>query len=204
METKDIIFQTAERLFAEQGFSGVSLRQITVAAGVNLASVNYHYYDKESLYREIMLRRLRDVNRRRLAALAEAEVRVPGVQPGIREIVHLMAQPLFTPADDPQAYNRHSLRLLGRLLSEPTPVQKELLAAEFEPAMARFGQALRRNLPGLAPAEFLWRFSFVAGALHHTLATMHDLHSLTRGICTDRDLEAALAGYVRFAESALK
>ncbi|MES1168685.1 MAG: TetR/AcrR family transcriptional regulator, partial [Oleiharenicola lentus] len=74
-ETSQKILTTAESLFAQHGYAGVSLRQITVAAKVNLAAVNYHYYDKESLYRELLTQRLRQINRRRLALLAEAEAR---------------------------------------------------------------------------------------------------------------------------------
>lgn len=204
LPAKDIILQVAERLFAEHGYAGVSLRQITVAAKVNLAAVNYHYYDKESLYGEIITRRLREVNRRRLALLEALEKHGADAPSSVGAIVRAMAQPLFDPSDDPQGYNLASMRLLGRLLTEPTPRQQLLLREEFEPVMLRFGQAIRRHLPGLPAAEFLWRFSFVVGALHHSLATLHHMRDLTRGICADHDTDSALASYLRFAENALK
>ncbi len=48
MTTKDKILNAAEKLFAEQGFNGTSLREITSAAEVNLAAVNYHFGSKKS------------------------------------------------------------------------------------------------------------------------------------------------------------
>ncbi|HBR95917.1 MAG TPA: TetR family transcriptional regulator, partial [Gammaproteobacteria bacterium] len=42
-DTKEKILTTAETLFAEQGIANTSLRHITQAAQVNLASVNYHF-----------------------------------------------------------------------------------------------------------------------------------------------------------------
>ena len=45
-DTKSRLLRVAERLFAEHGFDGVSVRQLTAAAGVNLAAVNYHFGSK--------------------------------------------------------------------------------------------------------------------------------------------------------------
>ncbi len=47
--TKEKILDVAEGLFAEYGFNDTSLRTITSKAGVNLASVNYHFGDKKNL-----------------------------------------------------------------------------------------------------------------------------------------------------------
>ena len=41
--TKDRILGAAEQLFARHGFAGASLRQLTSAADVNIAAVNYHF-----------------------------------------------------------------------------------------------------------------------------------------------------------------
>ncbi len=48
-DTKNKIMDAAETLFADQGFHATSTRQITSAAHVNLASVNYHFGSKEKL-----------------------------------------------------------------------------------------------------------------------------------------------------------
>ena len=40
LKTKDSILDSAEALFASNGFANTSLRMITAQAGVNLASVN--------------------------------------------------------------------------------------------------------------------------------------------------------------------
>ena len=41
------ILDAAERLFAEFGYNGVSVRDITKAAGANLSSVYYHFHRSE-------------------------------------------------------------------------------------------------------------------------------------------------------------
>ena len=45
-KTKEKIIETAGILFAEKGFDGVSIREIAVAADVNVAAVNYHFENK--------------------------------------------------------------------------------------------------------------------------------------------------------------
>ena len=56
MTTKNKILDAAEQLFADQGFNGTSLREITGAAGVNLAAVNYHFGSKKELIKAVMSR----------------------------------------------------------------------------------------------------------------------------------------------------
>ena len=68
--TKERILSAAEVLFARHGFDGASLRQLTAAAGVNLAAVNYHFGSKDRLVEEVFRRRLDELNSRRLKALS--------------------------------------------------------------------------------------------------------------------------------------
>lgn len=49
---RDQILLTAGHVFAEQGFERTTIREICTRAGVNLASVNYYFGDKETLYLE--------------------------------------------------------------------------------------------------------------------------------------------------------
>ncbi len=51
--TRRRIIDTSLRLFAEHGFRGVSVRDISAAAQVNVAAVNYHFGGKQGLYRTI-------------------------------------------------------------------------------------------------------------------------------------------------------
>ena len=70
--TKQRILGAAEDLFARRGFAGASLRQVTAAAKVNLAAVNYHFGSKDRLIEEVFRRRLDELNAGRLRALKDA------------------------------------------------------------------------------------------------------------------------------------
>ncbi len=54
LETKDKIMEVARILFADLGFEGTSVRAIAFEANVNVASVNYHFSNKENLFMEIL------------------------------------------------------------------------------------------------------------------------------------------------------
>lgn len=53
-DTHDRLLATARRLFAERGYSGTSVRDITAAAGTNVGAVTYHFYSKQLLYMAVL------------------------------------------------------------------------------------------------------------------------------------------------------
>ena len=53
-ETRERLLSTAERLFAERGFSKVTIREICKSARANVAAVNYHFNGKKGLYDEVV------------------------------------------------------------------------------------------------------------------------------------------------------
>jgi len=53
-ETRAILIETGARLFAQNGYHGVSMRTLAAEAGVNLATVGYHFGGKAGLYEAIM------------------------------------------------------------------------------------------------------------------------------------------------------
>jgi AcrR family transcriptional regulator len=54
--SKEQILDAAERLFADQGFSRTTIKQIGQAAEVNSALLYYYFGDKERLYRSVLER----------------------------------------------------------------------------------------------------------------------------------------------------
>ncbi len=57
------ILDVAERLFAEQGFDAVSIREISRAADINIAMVSYYFGSKEKLYEDVIRRKLIPIER---------------------------------------------------------------------------------------------------------------------------------------------
>lgn len=53
-DTASRIVSTAAGLFAAKGYEGVSIKDISETAGVNIAAVNYHFDSKEKLFLQII------------------------------------------------------------------------------------------------------------------------------------------------------
>ncbi|MCU1378404.1 MAG: Transcriptional regulator, TetR family [Acidimicrobiales bacterium] len=73
-DTRTRLIEVAERLWAERGVNGVSLREIGAAAGQrNTGAARYHFGSKEGLVNAVFEHRMVPVNERREAMLAELE-----------------------------------------------------------------------------------------------------------------------------------
>jgi AcrR family transcriptional regulator len=53
-ETRREILKAAEESFAASGFVGATTRQVAARAGVNVATLHYHFGNKERLYRAVL------------------------------------------------------------------------------------------------------------------------------------------------------
>ncbi|MGB5410268.1 MAG: TetR family transcriptional regulator, partial [Woeseiaceae bacterium] len=84
--TRDRILDAAERLFAEKGFEGVSVRKITRAADADVSLAYYHFKSKRDLFDQVMLRRVDYLNEIRFKALEEVERRHTNDQATLEEI----------------------------------------------------------------------------------------------------------------------
>lgn len=161
----------AEELFAEQGLDRVSIRDITEAAEVNLAAVNYHFGGKQDLIVAIFLRRIGPVNEARLAALADLEAKARGEALKVEQILAAFIQPAVACCQGDEKGTKAFGKLFGRCLAETRPEVEAWMRQQFQPVVERLETALLRALPELRREDIFWRLKFTFGALHHWLLT---------------------------------
>jgi AcrR family transcriptional regulator len=194
-DTKAQILDAAERLFAEQAFAAVSMRDITSAAGVNLAAVNYHFGSKDELLVTLFVERVTPLNRERAALLREAEAAGPAP---IAAILHALLAPPLRWWLGPDAARSVSARFLMRAHAETTPGIRQVLDKDVG-HLQRFILALARALPRLSHEEICWRLHFTLGLMHYTISEQRRLDALSAGACDLADVEAIIARAVDFA-----
>ena len=90
---RERLLDTAERLFAERGITGVSLREITEAAGQRNASVvQYHFGSRAGLVAAIVERHMTVVDADRTARLDAATPTADDL--GVHEAMRILVEPL--------------------------------------------------------------------------------------------------------------
>lgn len=161
--TKQKILDTAEQLFAQQGYAATSMRQIISGAGVNLAAIHYHFGSKEELLDGLILRKAGPVNAERLARLDELESARSNNARSLDQILEAFLRPMAVMASQ----NEQFVRLMGRLFGEG--LMPHVVRKHFQHVMVRFVAAFREALPGLPEQELMWRIHFMIGALSHTM-----------------------------------
>jgi AcrR family transcriptional regulator len=197
--TKQAVFNAAERLFALHGFQNVSVRDITAEAGVNLASVNYHFGSKDALLFEIFRRRTSELNRERARMLHEANDRHQG-KPPVREILEAYFTPPLRWAA-PDNDRRISVQFIIRARSEGTEEMREALRNDVS-HLERFANALIAARPDLPREEVYWRLHFCLGMVHNNRFVEFDrLHHLSGGLTREGDVAALLRRMLDFAEA---
>ena len=163
--TKERILGAAEVLFAQRGFEAASLRQLTAAAGVNLAAVNYHFGSKDKLVEQVFRRRLDTLNARRMSALT----RIAGApETTLEDVLDAYIRPaLELSHDDSGAL---FMRVLARAFAEHDDVLRQFLSENYGHVMRQFTMEFARLLPQLSKQELYWRFDLVTGALTHAMS----------------------------------
>jgi AcrR family transcriptional regulator len=163
--------RAAELCFAERGYEGSSLRDITRVAKANLAAVNYHFSSKKDLWIEVMQRRMGPLNLERRRLLAEVTEAAPARGPlALEKVCQALLSPVarvyYAGGDSPAVVSR----MIGRIFSEPNSLRQELDRRGLSQSGREFRAALRRALPGLTAEEFKWKYYFCICSLLGALA----------------------------------
>ena len=197
--TKDRILGAAEELFAQHGFAGTSLRQVTSRADVNIAAVNYHFGSKENLVNEVFRRRMDDMTALRLTQLKLALLEAPGE---LRPILAAFVEPALAMSQD-----RHGggafVRVVARAYAEKNDGLRKFLSDHYGHVLREFGKAIASCVPGLSKEELYWRLDFLAGALTYAMADF-GLIKRPADVTEAAHRERAANELIRFAEAGIR
>lgn len=164
MDTREIIITAALELFAENGFEAVSVRDVTNKANVNLASINYHFGNKEGLIKEVTSRILDPMNLKRSEALMEIVSKhgSPENTP-LKEIFRAFLQPLLI--SDNIATNHALLsKLAARFASNKDARFPEVTLTIYTDLLVAYVKVLYVKLPHLSVEDIRQRLVFTSGA----------------------------------------
>lgn len=164
-DSREKILRAAEKVFAENGLAGASVRAITSAAGVNHALINYYFGSKVALYQEVLERTTKLMTAPRLQAL-DALREKHGEQPiPLQEIMDAYIRSFFDGYDEPESLAGTWLRFYGRCFTEAEDEVRETTNRSGSPIRTEFLKELARTLPGHTLQELVYRLGATIGMI---------------------------------------
>ncbi len=145
-DTRAKIVEAAGPIFAAHGFDATTVREICAAAGVNVASIAYHFGDKLSLYLEVV----RQVRQACAAQFPMAEL--PGHSPEERLLAHVQTMLQRMLSGDTTGWQS---QLMMREMQRPTAAFQEIVEDYMRPLMEQLKGLLREFVPPATPPHRL-------------------------------------------------
>jgi AcrR family transcriptional regulator len=201
--TRELILDSAEQLFAERGFHGVSIRDITGNAGVDVALANYHFGSKQGLLEAVVMRRAAELNFERLARLDAVLSAAGAGRPTLESIVDAFTHPLLDRSARGGPGWKSYFALIAEVNNSPE-FGAWLMSKHFDPVVQKFIAAMHRALPDCADRDLYWAYHFLSGALTLTFAETGRIDKLSGGLCRASDLDAVHERLVPFCAAGIR
>jgi AcrR family transcriptional regulator len=154
--TRERLIEATEQLLAVRDHPAITLRDITCAAGANVAAVNYHFGSKGALVRGVVERALNDHATRVLASLQELVRERPSAN--LAEVVRAFVRGAVD-RDDRRAAVMAGIA--ARVLTRSSPELSAMIAETHAEPQALFAALVAERLPEIGAAELEYRVSVV-------------------------------------------
>ena len=190
MSTKDKILDAAELLFADTGFNGTSLREITSQAEVNLAAVNYHFGSKKELIKAVMSRFMDELSpklEKSLSKVCEQD------KPSLIEVFTAFVEPLLSLNTFREKGTSTFLQLLGRGYTDSQGFLRWFLTTQYPTVISLFVEAVHKAYPELTAEEMFWRLHFTMGTVVFTMSSSDALLDIAKSdFSEETDIEGVI------------
>ena len=184
--TRAKLLAVAERLFAERSIAGVSLNEISKAAGQrNSNACQYHFGDKSGLLQAILDKHVPGIQARREQLLADLQ---RSRRTTLRGLVQAFVQPIAAKLEDPVG-GREFIQINAQLIALHTLSVQGVRSSPLRLARAdRFSRALLDAVAGRVPKEIARQRLMLAAVL-----VFHGLDDHTRMLDADPTKHASTA-----------
>jgi len=162
--TRKRLLEAAEEMFAQKGFDGTTIRDITTKANRGLASINYFFGDKRELYEELFRLRLREMNESRLNAVKT--VMSDKAKPTLEELLYAYSVDFLKPFADPQQSQRF-MQLFFREMAEQRLPRNMFLDEIAAPTLTAMEEAIAVICPNINKHDALMCTLSLTGQLVH-------------------------------------
>jgi len=201
--TRERILDAAELLFAAKGFHAVSVRDITGAASVDVALVNYHFGSKQQLFEAVFMRRAEVLNVERLRKLEMVLDRAYPKAPSVENIIDAFTHPLLDRSNRGSAGWKAWFAIIAQV-NNSKDLGSLIMTRFFDPVVQSFIRALQLAMPNCDKRDLYWSYHFLSGALTLTFAETGRIDNLSQGICRATDLDSVHERLVPFISAGFR
>jgi AcrR family transcriptional regulator len=188
--SRERLIIAAQKLFAQRGYNGVSVRDIAAEAGMNSASIGYYFGGKENLLAEVYRASAAPMKAERQRRFAQLDA---AGNHDLAALIEAFVRPALL-ADESGSF----LRLRTILSAENADIFTALTAENFDDSSQDFINRLCRALPGISKQQVMWRFHYLLGTLYYSATGPQRIVSLSDGRCDPTDVDALLANLIPF------
>jgi len=179
------LLRAGEKLFAVDGYHGISLRDVAREANVNLPLLTYHFETKENFYYTIFAERqyINDERVRRLGMIEDLTS-----AGALEEIIDAFIGPVLSLHESKESI--WFARLVLREASDPSSQDRKIISELFDPLARTFISALRKALPHKQEGFHEWAYLFSVGALTQSSFDIR-MENLIEGGATRHNIDKA-------------
>lgn len=197
-----LILDTAEELFSQHGYFGVTIKDVADKMGIHAALIHYYYDGKKALFDAVFERRVEYAVTVRTAGLDAYEAEV-----GDHPTVEGALRAYYDGAFDVYINGDEGWRSFGRIFAQVNNAPgygAEKMDTYFDPLVLRLIGLLQKALPDAKLEDLFWSFQFTSGAYTLILSRTGRIDRLSDGLCASDDFEAVRERFVTFMAGGLE
>ncbi|MGD0571706.1 MAG: CerR family C-terminal domain-containing protein [Sedimentisphaerales bacterium] len=199
--TRKRLLEAAEEMFAQKGFDGTAIRDITTKASRGPASVNYFFGDKRELYEELFRLRLREMNESRLNAINTFMSDKGKLT--LEKLLYAYAVDFLKPFADPQQSQRF-MQLFFREMAEQRLPRNMFLDELAAPTLTAMEKAIAVIYPNINEHDALMSILSLTGQLVHITQVKVLFEGAQGHSITSINIEESINHIVKFSAAGIR
>ncbi len=191
-----LILDTAEDLFSQRGYFGITIKDVADQMGIHPALIHYYYDGKQALFDAVFERRVEYAVEVRTAGLDTYEA-----EAGDHLTIEGALRAYYDSAFDVYINGDEGWRNFGRIFAQVNNAPgygAEKMDFYFDPLVLRLIGLFQRALPDADPKDLFWSFHFTSGAYTLVLSRTGRIDRLSDNLCASDDFEEVRDRFVTF------
>ena len=201
-EIRTKLLDAGEKLFAEKGFAGTSVRLITKEAKCNIAAVNYHFDGKENLYVEVFRRHMRTMRDVRVEGIRKLMSQKP-FDATLEDLLSAFADAFVEPLVGVESGQRFMKLMVREMLDRHLP-EGMFFEETIMPVMKVMLEAVQRVCPGIDRQKAMLSIRSVVAQLVHRIFSKEMLTGIEGADGMMLDLASDIEHIVAFSAAGFR